>query len=152
MSLAARLLATACFLAVWCVPTLARAAGDGIVRGGPCTYDAFPGQATIVSVVPWQPDSPMAGIPTPYPPLAVTYTFAPDAPIVGEPLYKPGLVHAFTLLNGMPPGSRFVEKYGIAPGKVFPCELRIIRQGTCTPALYVFPGIDQTDYFELTRP
>lgn len=141
--------ATLCALAVWLAP-LPAMAGSPAIHGGPCRYDVFPGRATIVSVAPWQPASPTEGAPTPYPPLAVTFTFAPDAPVIGEPLYKPDQRHSLTLVNGMPPGPRFVEKYGIAPGQVFACELRIIRQGTCTPALYEFPGIDRIDYFELT--
>jgi len=94
----------------------------------------------------------MADAPTPYPPLAVTFTFAPDTPIIGEPLYQPDRPQTLTLVNGMPPGPQFAARYGIAAGRVLPCELHIIRQGTCTPALYVFPGIDRTDYFELSQP
>ncbi len=130
----------------------ATAAAQGARVGGPCRYDDFPGTAVIASVAPWRPASPAEGSPTPYPPLAVTFVFTPSAPIVGEPLYRPDAVHGLTLVNGMPPGPRFIAKYGIAPGKAFPCRLRLIREGTCTPALFDFPGIDRTDYFELTRP
>ena len=146
-------LVSLCALAVLAAcPAYAFAAGDGGRVGGPCRYDNFPGKATIVSVAPWRPDAPGQGSPTPYPPLAVAFTFAPDAPIAGEPLYRPGIEHALTLVNGMPPGPRFAAKYGIAPGKAFACRLRLIRQGTCTPVLFAFPDIDQTDYFELTKP
>lgn len=126
-------------------------ASDGRV-GGPCRYADFPGQAVITAVSPWQPDAPGQTAGTPYPPLRVTFTFTPVMPLEGEPLYRPGRAHTLTLVNGMPPGPRFVAKYGIAPGKVFPCLLRVIRQGTCTPVLFAFPAIDQTDYFELRQP
>lgn len=133
-------------------PLAARAGGaDGRV-GGPCRYDDFPGKAVIGTVAPWQPGSPTEGAPTPYPALTVTFTFTPDAPIVGEPLYRPDQIHTLTLVNGMPPGPQFAKKYGLAPGKTFACVLRLIRQGTCTPAIYDFPDIDRADYFELRRP
>ena len=141
--------ALVCALAACLVPTLGTAA-ESPLRGGPCRYDVFPGTATFVSVAPWQPASPTEGVPTPYPPITVTYRFTPDAPIVGEPLYTPGKLFALTLVNSMPPGPKFIAKYGIAPGKVVPCQTHIIRQGTCTPVVHVFPGIDRTDYFELT--
>lgn len=142
-------LAILCTLAVCLLPSPARAATPGKV-GGPCRYDVFPGTATFVSIAPWQPATPTEGVPTPYPPLTVTYRFTPDAPIVGEPLYRPDVQHTLTLVNSMPPGPQFVAKYGITPGRVVPCELHIIRQGTCTPVVHVFPGIDRADYFELT--
>jgi hypothetical protein len=138
-----------CALAACLLPAAAGAAAVGL-RGGPCRYDVFPGAATIVSVVPWQPASPTEGIPTPYPPLTVTFRFTPEAPIVGEPLYAPDKLFTLTLVNSMPPGPKFTAKYSIAPGAVVPCQLHIIRQGTCTPVVHVFPGIDLTDYFELT--
>lgn len=143
-------LALVCTLAACLLPAVARAAPPGKV-GGPCRYDVFAGTAAFVSVVPWQPASPSEGVPTPYPPLTVTYRFTPDAPVVGEPLYRPDVLNTLTLVNSMPPGPRFTAKYGIAPGKIVPCEMHIIRQGTCTPVIHVFPGIDRADYFELTN-
>jgi len=116
--------------------------------GGPCRYDTFPGNATIVSIAPAQTPNVM----TPYPAQIVTYIFAPTAPISGEPLYTPGSLHTLTLVNGMLPGPQFLKKYGIASGQTIPCELHIIRQGACTPALYTFPGVDLTDYFETAQP
>ncbi|MHC1789200.1 hypothetical protein [Solidesulfovibrio sp.] len=141
-------LALVCALAAWLFPAAVRAAPPAKV-GGPCRYDVFAGTAAFITVAPWQPSSPTEGVPTPYPPLTVTYRFTPNAPVVGEPLYRPDVLHTLTLVNSMPPGPRFTAKYGITPGKVVPCELHIIRQGTCTPVIYVFPGIDRTDYFEL---
>ncbi len=151
MAVAVRCLAILCFLAACLVSHRAMAGTEAMV-GGPCRYTSFPGKATIVSVEPVPPGDSGNFPPTPYPPLAVTFTFAPDAPIVSEPLCTPGSPLAFTLANGLPPGSRYVEKYGLAPGSILPCELRCIRHGTCTPALHVFPGIDSADYFELERP
>jgi hypothetical protein len=152
MPLVPSLAAVLCALAVFLAPCPAAAGQQPTLVGGPCRYDTFAGKATIVSIEPGQTPKTGAEAAPPYTPLTVTYTFTPSAPITGEPLYKPDVAHTLTLVNGMQPGSRFVAKYGLSPGKIVPCELRIIRQGTCTPVLYVFPGIDLTDYFELTRP
>ena len=139
----------AALVALACLPALAHAAGPERV-GGPCRYESYPGTAAFMDVKAWQPESPTAGVPTPYPPLAVTFTFTPAQPIANEPLYRPGAVHTFTLVNSMPPGPRFTAKYGITAGAVVPCELRVIREGTCTPVVLEFPGIDRADYFELS--
>ena len=139
----------AAFVALACLPVLADAAS--LERaGGPCRYESYPGTATFVDVKAWQPESPMAGVPTPYPPLTVTFQFVPNQPITDEPLYKPDAVHTFTLINSMPPGPRFAAKYGIKACATVPCQLRVIREGTCTPVVFEFPGIDRADYFELT--
>lgn len=118
--------------------------------GGPCRYESYPGTATFMDVKAWQPESPTAGVPTPYAPLTVTFQFVPNQPITDVPLYRPGAVHTFTLINSMPPGPRFADKYGIKACATVPCELRVIREGTCTPVVFEFPGIDRADYFELT--
>ncbi|MFU2211044.1 hypothetical protein [Solidesulfovibrio sp. C21] len=153
-TLALAFASTFAWLAAPCFePTIALAGVAATRVGGPCTYADFPGKAVIVAVTPRPAKTPAAGgIPTPYPAFDVTYTFTPDTPIAGEPLYTPGRTHTLTLVNGMAPGPGFLQKYGLAPGKVFPCRLRIIRQGTCTPVLFTFPGIDQSDYFELKKP
>ncbi len=82
----------------------------------------------------------------------MAFTFASDAPIIGVPLHSPGATHFLTLLDGRAPGPRFTAKYGLAPGRILPCELRVIRQGACTPVVFTFPGIDLGDYFEALPP
>ena len=134
-------------------PTFALAGSSAARVGGPCAYADFPGTAVIVSVTP-HPASPAnapaagAQMPPPGSGYDVVFTFTPDAPILGEPLYQPGRSHTLTLVNGTAPGPKFLQKYGIAPGKTFACRLRLIRKGTCTPMLFAFPDIDLTDYFE----
>ena len=108
------------------------------IVGGPCRYGEFPGKATITAITP-RPD-PQRSLP--YPGLDVTFTFTPDEPIAGDPLYVPGKTYPLTLAGGRAPGKRFVEKYGLHPGMTLPCQLRLIRQGTCTPVLFEFPGIN----------
>lgn len=145
-------------VAIWLTGVPFCPASDGtenapMLLGGPCAYDAYPGKAVILAVSPEPRDADTTrGPATPYPGYAVTYRFTPDAPITGQPLYRPGEVRTLTLVNDMAPGPRFLQKYAIAPGRTFPCQLRVIRQGTCTPALYAFPTIDLSDYFELGSP
>lgn len=115
--------------------------------GGPCRYDDFPGQATIVAVSPQPAD---AAMDPSRPGLAVTFTFAPDQPIA-DPLFVPGKVYHLTLVSGQTPGARFVARYGIKPGRALPCRMRLIRQGTCTPVLFDFPGIDLTKDLDLPK-
>ncbi len=145
--LPAFLLACLCALASTC---WAQAAGPAKTIGGPCRYVGYPGTATILAVTP-QPPGQSDHPPTPYPPLSVTFRFTAKAAIIRQGIHEAGKVQTLTLVNGMPPGPRFVAKYGIRPGRSFPCVLNVIRQGACTPVVYVFPGIDRTDSFELRR-
>ena len=136
-------------------PTSALAGSTASRVGGPCAYADFPGTAVIVSVTPHlasAANAPAAGAQTAPPGYDVVFTFTPDAPIAGEQLYQPGRSHTLTLVNGAAPGPKFLQKYGISPGKTFACRLRLIRKGTCTPVLFAFPGIDLTDYFEQQQP
>ncbi|GAB7078354.1 hypothetical protein [Megalodesulfovibrio paquesii] len=113
--------------------------GQGVMTGGACQYDEFPGQATIEAVAPQaepRPDLPYAA-------LSVTFSFVPDSPVRSE-LYEPGKLHHLSLAGGRPPGERFVTAHDLHRGRTLPCRLRIIRQGTCTPVLFEFPGIDLT--------
>ena len=123
-------------LAVGVPAGLSRAAG---LVGGPCAYVDYPGKATIVAVTAQQ----RAG--NDVPGLEVTFTFVPDAPITDDRLYEPGRTYPLTLTGGQAPGPRFVAKHDLRPGRALPCRLRTIRQGTCTPVLFDFPGIDLTD-------
>lgn len=116
---------------------LAMQASGAQAVGGACQYDDFPGQATIEAVVPQA--EPWPGLP--YAALSVTFRFVPDGP-VADPLYEPGALHHLTLAGGRPPGERFMKAHALRQGRTIPCRLRLIRQGTCTPVLFEFPGID----------
>ena len=116
------------------------------VVGGPCDYEAYKGQATIISIHRKElPDN--YGGPA-YEKYEVKFTFHPNEAIQerhgriegGEPL--------LLLQNSWYPGPRFLQKYGIAEGKRFDCYLKVITRGTCTPIIFDFPTIDLADYFE----
>jgi hypothetical protein len=114
--------------------------------GGPCAYADFPGTATIISTEP-VPASPEDRSGAAYQPHAVLFTFMPSGP-PGEAAAFTGKAHRLTLSGGADPGPRFLAKYGIRPGANFPCELHLIRSGTCSPVVYTFQGIDVFDHFE----
>ena len=62
-----------------------------------------------------------------------------------------GREHLFTLHNSWYVGPRYLKKYGIQKGKTYPCVLKVIEEGTCTPVVFEFKTIDPKDYFE-SRP
>ncbi len=123
---------------------------DGKI-GGRCLYVEHPGTCTIDSVEK-TPDSiaqaSLNGGPG-YEGLAVTFTYA-GAQAGDDALVRQALAgrHELRLINSWYPGPRFLDRYGIAPGKSFACTLEVISQGTCTPVTFDFPGIDRADYFE----
>jgi|GEM_PF-1174426 len=148
---AAMLAASPAFSASNASPPPAKGKPDpaGLRVGGPCTYADHPGTATILAVTPALPDK---DVPTPpYPGMTVTYVFASDRPLPPQGIHLEGKVQTMTLVNGWPPGRKFLEKYGVRPGAALPCVLRVITSGTCTPLLFEFPGINLADYFEIGK-
>lgn len=109
----------------------------GPMVGGPCEYSSYPGQAEIVSV---EPSAAAAGR------FDVRFRFIPDGD-VKEPLGKAALERTFFLLpeREMPPDGAFVDKFDIRTGKRYPCTLRVITRGTCTPILFDFPSLKGGD-------
>ncbi len=119
--------------------------------GGGCAYESFPGTCTItaVSKTPVSiSQQTIAGGPV-YAGFDVKFKYAGEAPndnaLVRQAL---GRQHDLRLANSWYPGPRFLAKYAIAPGKAFGCALKVIRTGSCTPTVFQFSAIDQTDYFE----
>ena len=119
--------------------------------GGPCAYVDHPGTATIVSVEARPPRTQNAGEPH-YQPYTVLFSYAPAPGSPPEAQAQTGKTHHLTLTGGSDPGRAFLKKYGIRPGVGFPCLLRLIRSGTCTPVLFTFQGIDLADHFEGRTP
>ena len=129
----------------WGSAALAQAGQPPVRAGGPCDYASFPGVAEFVSVTPAPPDEMME---TPYQGTTAVFRFIPDKPIKEQGIYVEGRTYPLTMANGALPGKDYLEKYGVRPGTRVPCEFLVIRQGTCTPTLFRFPGIDRGDYFE----
>ncbi len=59
-------------------------------------------------------------------------------------------IWSFYLGSGTPPGPKYLEKYHIAPGVVFPVRLSVQKSGIgpCPPCIIDLIGINEFDYFE----
>jgi hypothetical protein len=120
---------------------------DGKI-GGRCLYVEHPGHRQRGEDTGLDAQASLNGGPG-YEGLAVTFTYA-GAQAGDDALVRQALAgrHELRLINSWYPGPRFLDRYGIAPGKSFACTLEVISQGTCTPVTFDFPGIDRADYFE----
>jgi len=108
--------------------------------GGPCTYNKYPGKATIVSVTEAQPSSGYSKDK-----YEVKFTFKPEGE-VQEPFVKTeGKTFHLTVNDGAYPGRAYLEKYGIKTGVVFDSVMNVIVKGTCTPVVFDFPAIQRQD-------
>jgi hypothetical protein len=82
----------------------------------------------------------------------VWFKFVPENEIRDERLEKViSKEHEFRLANSWYVGKRYLEKYGITPGKIYPCLLKILIRGTGTPVIFEIEGLDKKDYFESRR-
>lgn len=119
------------------------------VVGGPCEYKEYDGQARIVSMEKIEiTDHPSGRRRKVY---DVRFCFYPEQEIKETFARVEGREYRLSLKNSKRPGPEFLRKYGVEVGKVFPCRLKVITRGTCTPTIFDFPTIDLGDYFE-TRP
>jgi hypothetical protein len=123
--------------------------------GGPCTYDGYPGQATITRIEQTEQSKDQAktvGGPG-YEGYEVLFSFTTDKEIkqawAKEALKKE---HLLDLRNSWYPGEQFLKKYGLVKGKVLKCTLKAITSGTCTPVVFEFDEVNTIDYFETKLP
>ena len=119
--------------------------------GGGCAYRDVPGSATIVRVAKTPASAQQAkttGGPG-YEGLEVDFKFTPAQPIADAAARKfAQATQSLRLTNSWYPGPRYVEKYHLTKGRKLPAVLKVRTAGACTPMVFAFPGIDQTDYFE----
>ncbi len=119
--------------------------------GGPCEYVDYPGTATVTRMTSTDQSRRQALAPggAGYPGVEVWFSYKTDARISQDWARKVvDREHLFRLANSWYPGERYIDKYGIKVGNIYPCTLRIITRGTCTPAIFKFPGDKDRDYFE----
>jgi len=114
--------------------------------GGQCRYRDYPGTATIISTMKAE-EAKVVGGPS-YQAHEVRFTCVPDGKVTEAFAQDHGREQILRLANSWAPGPKFLTKYGIEPGKHFPCIMRVIQTGTCTPIIFDFPTIDLSDYFE----
>lgn len=115
--------------------------------GGPCEYSKYRGKAVIVSINP-KKSTGYADGPS-YEGYEVKFRFVAEEEIKEEYGKIKGKEYVLTLTNSWYPGLKFLKKYGIKVGKRFDCFVHVIIKGTCTPIIFDFPAIDQSDYFEI---
>lgn len=116
--------------------------------GGQCNYSSHPGTCTVTQVSKTAASAAQAKVEggAGYEGREVKFAFTSRAPIASEAGRKAMREqHELRLKNSWYPGPRFLDKYGVAPGKSFACTLRIRTKGACTPTVFDFPKIDTGD-------
>ena len=122
---------------------------NGQKVGGLCEYSKYRGKAVIVSIIPKTSSGYSAG--PSYEGFEVKFRFIAENEIKEAHGKVEGKEYVLTLANSWYPGPKFLQKYGIKVGKSFDCILNVITKGACTPIVFDFPDIDQSDYFEIER-
>ena len=124
--------------------------------GGPCLYESYQGRATILSITvvnnsgiedeKWREG------------YRVIFIFQLNENQTKEQkrlvLYKRfqnniETERVFTLTNGWYPNKDYLEKYEIEEEAVFDCELKLITHGTCSPVIFDFKNINESDYLKI---
>jgi hypothetical protein len=101
--------------------------------GGPCTYKQYKGDAEIVSVI--QRPGGLGEY-------EIKFSFHPQETIQEEFARVEGRQWILVQKDSSYPQNDFLTQYGINAGKRFPCYLKVITKGTCTPVLFEFPTIN----------
>ncbi len=102
--------------------------------GGACEYKKYKGEAEIVSVIK-KPDALQE--------YEIKFVFHPQE-IIREEFARPeGKTWTLVRKDSSYPKNDFLTQYDIKKGKRFPCYLKAITRGTCTPVLFEFPTIPE---------
>lgn len=119
--------------------------------GGPCAYTDYPGTATVTRIERTEQScqQALATGGAGYPGVEVWFKYQSPAQISPDWARKVAdREQLFRLANSWYPGEMYIDKYGIKVGNTYRCVLKIIKSGTCTPAIFKFPGCRDDDYFE----
>jgi len=100
--------------------------------GGPCAYKQYQGDAEIVSV------TPAKGMTGEY---EIRFSFHPQEKIQEEFARVEGKQWVLVRNDSSFPKKDFLQQYDIKKGNRFPCYMKVIIRGTCTPVLFDFPTI-----------
>ncbi len=100
--------------------------------GGPCTYKQYKGNAEIVSVKLLQQKTGE---------YEIRFSFYPQEKIQEEFARVEGKQWLLVQEDSSFPKKDFLQQYNIKAGKRFPCYMKVITRGTCTPVLFDFPSI-----------
>lgn len=102
--------------------------------GGACEYKKYKGEAEIVSI------APKSDAPGEY---EIQFSFHPQETIREKFARAEGRTWPLVQKDFSYPKEDFLVQYGIKVGKRFPCYLKAITKGTCSPVLFEFPTIDR---------
>ncbi|MEW6096458.1 MAG: hypothetical protein AB1567_08040 [bacterium] len=120
-------------------------------QGGGCVYISYDGDAEIIRIIQTQnsiSQSKIIGGPG-YEGYEVWFRFIPQQEISNEWVQKAiSKEHLFTLYNSWYVGPLYLKKYGIEIGKTYPCKLKVIKKGVCTPLIFEIETLNRADYFE----
>lgn len=121
--------------------------------GGCCTYNSFSGHARITRIMKTEASVGQKGIigGAGYEGYEVWFRFIPEQKLPSgfDSSGFLGREHLYTLQNGWYVGPRYLEKYKIRTGKEYPCVLKIIEKGSCSPLVFDFTTMGRGDYFEI---
>lgn len=101
--------------------------------GGPCDYKYYEGTARIISI---NQRGDISGKE-----YEMKFLFYPSQEIKEPFAQMEGREFLLLTKLGSYPTAAFIEKNGIEIGKVIPCILNVIVQGTCTPTIFEFPSL-----------
>ncbi len=119
--------------------------------GGPCTYTDYPGTATVTRIEKTEKSSRQAKVSggAGYEGHEVWFVFKADQEVKEERARKYiEKEHLFLLSNSWYPGPLYLKKYNIKVDGSYPCTLRVLTKGTCTPVVFKFTELRRDDYFE----
>jgi hypothetical protein len=122
--------------------------------GGPTAYEPYAGRATIVRVAKTDASKAQATAigGAGYEGFEVWFAFEADREIKqkwGQD--AAGKDQLLQLVNSWYPGEKYLQKYGIAQGKTFPCVMKAAVSGTASPVIFELQGVNLADYFESQR-
>jgi hypothetical protein len=106
--------------------------------GGPCQYQSYPGQATIISIAESKDhdQSETAKV-------EVKFSFTPGQKIAERFARVEGMTFNLYGKNFQYPDRQFLTRNNIHVGTVLEGYLQVIVSGTCTPMLFEFPDLKQ---------
>jgi len=122
------------------------------VGGDPIAYDTYTGKATITKIGKTDRSKANNAHFVKYEGYEVSFKFKPDKPAktdLAKEIFKSDF--EFMLNEGSTdyyPGEKYIKKYGIKVGNVYPCIMKVIRSGTATPCSYELEGLNPEDNFE----
>ena len=107
--------------------------------GGSCEYKSYSGSATIVSI---QESVPTSEAKDKY--YEILFSFQTDQ-LIDESFVRTEKKNYSLLDKNTLPDQTFVTRHGITVNRVFPCVMKVIVRGTCTPVMFEFPTFQRSE-------